>query len=59
MIDYDSYFRKIYDYEVYFCEDCKYYDKGICKVNDNNFLLKYFTKKVKKNQHICNNFERR
>lgn len=59
MVNYNSYFRKIYDYEIYFCEDCIYYDNGICNVNKNNFLLKHFNKKVKSNHKICNRFKRR
>ena len=57
MTDYESYFRRIKPYEVYFCEDCKYYNKGVCIVNKNKFLLKHFHKKVKRNNHICCKFE--
>lgn len=59
MTDYKSYFREIRPYEIYFCEDCKYYKDGECFVNKDNFLLKYFHKKVKSNSHICCNFIRR
>lgn len=57
MSNYKSYFRKIHDYEIYFCEDCVYYDEGICEVNKNNIFLKYFTKKVKRNNPICSEFK--
>lgn len=58
MSEYKSYFRKINDYEIYFCEDCIHYNQGLCEVYKNKLILKHFTKKVKPNHHICNDFKK-